>query len=146
MQSSSTVSRTPPVHPPPAPPTVLIVDDYQDCREMYAAYLALTGFRVVKAKDGWEALDAARRCLPDVILMDLSLPGLDGFETTRRLKRDPRTRDLVVVALTAQTLPSLDTLRDIGFESVILKPCLPDELAERVESFVGQGAAARRRG
>jgi CheY-like chemotaxis protein len=120
---------------------VLIVDDYQDCRDMYAAYLTLAGFRVLKAQDGLEALDKARRWLPDVILMDLSLPGMDGCEATRRLKSDPATRHLPVVALTAQSLPQLDVLEGIGFERVITKPCLPDELAEHVGRLVSRSRA-----
>lgn len=141
MQSSITLP--PPrsdgsTRPPRREPVVLIVDDYEDCRDMYAAYLTLAGFRVLKAQDGHEALDSARRALPDVILMDLSLPGMDGCEATRRLKSDPVTRHLPVVALTAQSLPQLDTLYAIGFESVITKPCLPDDLAEEVSRVVAR--------
>jgi CheY-like chemotaxis protein len=126
----------------PEDAVVLVVDDYQDCREMYAAYLALSGFKVLKARDGHEALDVVRASVPDLILMDLSLPGMDGCEVTRRLKSDPATRDVPVVALTAQSLPSFDVLRAVGFESMIIKPCLPDSLAARVAVVI---AAHRRR-
>lgn len=119
-------------------PIVLIVDDYQDCRDMYAAYLSLAGFRVLKAQDGMEALAMARRWLPDVILMDLSLPGMDGCEATRRLKSDPATHHVPVVALTAQSLPETDELHQIGFHLVITKPCLPDQLAEEVGRVVAR--------
>lgn len=111
---------------------VLVVDDYQDCREMYAAYLALAGFRVLGARDGQEAVELTRVALPDVVLMDLSLPGMDGCEATRRLKSDPRTRDLPVVAMTAQTVRALEDLPPVGFEALIIKPCLPDDLVRRV--------------
>ncbi len=121
---------------PEAGPVVLLVDDYPDCREMYAMYLALAGFRVLKARDGFEALAIARRELPDLILMDLGLPGIDGWEATRRLKQDGLTRELPVVALTAQAPLVPDSLRDAGFETVITKPCLPDELADQVERLV----------
>jgi two-component system, cell cycle response regulator DivK len=125
----------------PAPGVlVLLVDDYQDCREMYAAYLNLAGFRVLKASDGLEALAIARRTVPDIVLMDLGLPIIDGFEATRRLKSDPVTRHIPVVALTAQSAPSAETLRTIGFDSVIMKPCLPDDLAERVERVVARSS------
>lgn len=111
---------------------------------MYAAYLTLAGFSVLKAKDGLEALETARRCVPDVILMDLSLPGIDGCEATRRLKQDPITRHVPVIALTAQSVTGgPEAMQAIGFESVITKPCLPDELAERVLRVVGR---ARRHG
>jgi len=112
---------------------VLLVDDYEDCRDMYGAGLALAGFDVVTARDGLEAIEVARRVIPDLILMDLGLPGIDGCEATRLLKRDPRTAAVPVIALTAQPLPRdprpLDTQ---GFEDVIFKPCLPDTLADYV--------------
>lgn len=115
---------------------MLLVDDYPDCREMYAMYLALAGFRVIKARDGFEALALAREELPDLILMDLGLPGIDGCEVTRRLKQDRATREVPVVALTAQAPLSADALEKAGFESVITKPCLPDELAHQVDRLV----------
>ena len=115
---------------------VLIVEDYEDCREMYAAYLTLAGFRVLKAANGLDALAIARRTLPDLILMDLGLPGIDGFETTRRLKQEPSTHDVPVVALTAQCLPHEEALREVGFESVLIKPCRPDDFAAHVMHVV----------
>jgi len=118
-------------------PVVLIVDDYPDCREMYAAYLELAGFRVLRAPDGLRALQLAREQRPDLILMDLGLPGIDGVEVTRLLKADPATSRLPVVALTAQAAAGSEArLASLGFEAVIPKPCLPDELARRVESLV----------
>jgi len=123
-------------------PLVLIVDDYPDCRDMYAMYLGLAGFRVLKARDGFEALELARQALPDLILMDLGLPGIDGCEATRRLKEDGATRGVPVVALTAQAPLSAELLAAAGFESVITKPCLPDELADRVQELVRRRPAA----
>ncbi len=112
---------------------VLLVDDYEDCREMYGAGLAFAGFQVVTARDGFEALALARRTIPDLILMDLGLPGIDGCEATRLLKQDPRTATVPVIALTAQSLPGEDRLLyGRGFEDVIFKPCLPDALADHV--------------
>src|SRR6185436_9033081 len=73
-------------------PLVLIVDDMHDNREMYAQFLRFAGFRVEAAGDGFEALDKARSVRPNVIIMDLALPGMDGWETTRRIKDDERTR------------------------------------------------------
>ncbi|HLM46046.1 MAG TPA: response regulator, partial [Myxococcaceae bacterium] len=72
-------------------PLVLIVDDYQDAREMYAEYLEFSGFRVAEARNGAEAVEKAFALRPSVILMDLSLPVMDGWEATRRLKADART-------------------------------------------------------
>jgi two-component system cell cycle response regulator DivK len=118
-------------------PLVLIVDDYPDTCDMYAAYLDLAGFRSLKANDGYEALRVAAESLPDVILMDLGLPRIDGYEVTRRLKGDLRTRHIPVIALTAHATPQqFDELVASGFDDLILKPCLPDALAEEVQRFI----------
>jgi two-component system, cell cycle response regulator DivK len=117
--------------------TVLIVDDYQDSCEMYAAYLTFAGFRALKARDGFEALRLAADGRPDVILMDLNLPGIDGFEVTRRLKADARTANIPVVALTAHAFPSqVESLRHRGFVRLLLKPCPPDDLLQEINRLV----------
>ena len=120
----------------PSQPLVLIVDDYQDCRDMYGIYLSLSGFRVLKATDGSEALRLAHDAMPDVILMDIGLPGLDGYEVTRRLKHSQATRPIPVIALTAHTLHQPETMRRLGFETTITKPCLPEALAAEVRRVV----------
>jgi two-component system cell cycle response regulator DivK len=115
-------------------PLVLVVDDYQDAREMYAEYLEFSGFRTVQAKDGAEALDKAFSLLPDVILMDLSLPVIDGWEATKRLKGDERTRSIPVVALTGHALTDQPGgVEAVGCDSFVIKPCLPDALVEEVK-------------
>src|SRR5881409_2770785 len=81
-------------------PLVLVVDDFADNREMYSEYLSFSGYDVIEARNGKEAVDAAQARLPDIIIMDLSLPVMDGWEATRRLKADDRTRRIPVVALT----------------------------------------------
>src|SRR3954466_852148 len=83
---------------------ILLVDDFQDNREMYAEYLTYSGYRVEEAATGPEALEKAFSLLPDLILMDLSLPGIDGWEATRRLKSDPRTTKIPIIALTGHAL------------------------------------------
>ena len=72
---------------------VLVVDDYADAREMYSEYLQLSGFDVIEAANGVDAVRRAVEDHPDIILMDLSLPGMDGWEATQRLKADRRTGD-----------------------------------------------------
>lgn len=115
------------------PPLVLIVDDVDHGREIYSEYLEFRGFRVATAADGEEALDKAFDLLPDVILMDLSLPKLDGWEATKRLKNDPRTREIPVVALTAHALASAhDRAKEAGCDVVVTKPCLPRDLEAEV--------------
>jgi two-component system, cell cycle response regulator DivK len=117
----------------PAEPLVLVVDDYDDAREMYAESLLVSGFRVAEAADGAQAVELARTLSPDVILMDLSLPGIDGWEATRRLKQDERTRDIPVIALTAHALASAhEKAREVGCSAVVTKPCLPKELEQEV--------------
>src|SRR5262245_10366972 len=81
-------------------PLVLVVDDYEDTRRIYVEYLRFAGFRAVAAKDGAEACAKARELSPDVAIMDLAMPGVDGWEATRRLKEDPETKDIYVIAVT----------------------------------------------
>jgi len=114
-------------------PLVLIVDDVDHGREICAEYLEFRGFRVATAADGQEALDRAFELLPDIILMDLSLPVIDGWEATRRLKDDARTRDIRVIALTAHALASAhERAKQAGCDSVVTKPCLPKDLEAEV--------------
>ena len=87
-------------------PLVLVVDDFLDGREIIAEYLAYRGFRVATAGDGFGAIAKTQELLPDVILMDLSLPDLDGWEATRRLRRDELTRKIRIIALTAHAMAS----------------------------------------
>src|SRR5205085_2614300 len=91
----------------PDRPRVLLVDDYPDAREMYTEYLEFSGFDVVEAGNGMEALQRAVDAAPDIILMDLSLPVMDGWEATRRLKADERTASIPVVALTGHALAGI---------------------------------------
>jgi len=115
------------------PPLVLIVDDVDHGREICAEYQEFRGFRVATAADGREALDKAFELLPDVILMDLSLPVIDGWEATRRLKNDDRTRKIPVIALTAHALSSFhERAKEAGCDSVVTKPCLPKDLEAEV--------------
>jgi CheY-like chemotaxis protein len=124
-------------------PLVLVVDDYQDAREMYAEYLAYSGFRVAEASNGIEALEKAFELLPDVILMDLSLPGMDGWAATRRLKTDERTRRIPVVALTGHALAGAsESARQAGCDAFVTKPCLPDELVVQVRRMLDRDFSA----
>ena len=124
-------------------PLILVVDDYQDAREMYAEYLQFSGFRVAEAKNGNEAVEQAFALKPDLILMDLSLPGMDGWEATRRLKADDATRRIPIVALTGHALAGAsEGAKRAGCDSFVTKPCLPDDLVvevRRMLSTVKQG-------
>jgi two-component system cell cycle response regulator DivK len=116
-----------------AAPLVLVVDDVAHGREIFAEYLEFRGFRVATAEDGIEAMEKAFDLRPDVILMDLSLPGIDGWEATRRLKQDERTRKIPIIALTAHALASAhDRAKEVGCDSVVTKPCIPKDLEAEV--------------
>jgi CheY-like chemotaxis protein len=118
---------------------VLVVEDYQDAREMYAAYLQFSGFDVAEAGNGVEAVEKATGLLPDIILMDLALPRMDGWEATRRLKGDPRTRHIPIVALTGHALAGhADGAREAGCDSFVTKPCLPDALVAEIRRLLDQ--------
>ena len=124
-------------------PLILIVDDYQDAREMYAEYLEFSGFRVLEARNGLEAVEKAQEFLPAVILMDLSLPVMDGWEATRRLKGDERTRNIPVVALTGHALDGHSReAQDAGCDAYVTKPCLPDALLREVRRMLQRAASS----
>jgi CheY-like chemotaxis protein len=126
-----------------AGPMVLVVDDYEDAREMYAEYLQYSGFRVAEARTGVEAMEKAFELLPDLILMDLSLPVMDGWEATRRLKADPRTKAIPVVALTGHALAGhSEVARKAGCDAFVTKPCLPDALVMEVRRVLERSRAA----
>jgi two-component system, cell cycle response regulator DivK len=116
---------------------VLVVEDYQDAREMYAAYLQFSGYRVAEATNGIEAIDKAIQLLPDIILMDLALPKVDGWEATKRLKSDPRTKDIPIVALTGHALAGFaEGAREAGCDAFVTKPCLPDALVAEIRRML----------
>jgi CheY-like chemotaxis protein len=118
-------------------PLVLVVEDYQDAREMYAAYLSFSGYRVAEATNGLEAIEKTLELMPDIILMDLALPRMDGWEATRRLKLDERTRHIPIVALTGHALPGhSEGARQAGCDAFVTKPCLPDALVAEVQKML----------
>ena len=118
-------------------PLILVVDDYQDAREMYAEYLQFSGFRVAEARNGNEAVEQAFALKPDLILMDLSLPGMDGWEATRKLKADDSTKHIPIVALTGHALAGAsEGARKAGCDSFVTKPCLPDDLVVEVRRML----------
>jgi two-component system cell cycle response regulator DivK len=122
---------------PKTRPAILLVEDYDDAREMYRDYLEFAGFDVETARDGHEALEKARRVMPDLILMDLALPGMDGWEATRVLKKDPATRHIVIVALSAHALATEgERARMAGCDGFIAKPCLPPDLVEEMLTYL----------
>ena len=115
-------------------PHILIVDDFEDSREMYGCLLSEHGFLVACAADGQEGLDKAAQIRPDVILMDLSLPDMDGWEVIRRLKDGEKTKHIPVVLLTAYDLPPTPMA---GCAGVLIKPCRPDKMIAEIRRLLG---------
>jgi two-component system, cell cycle response regulator DivK len=114
-------------------PLVLIVEDQCELRQLYAQELTLSGFDVIEAGNGADAIAHTSERFPDVVLMDLSLPILDGWEATRRLKGDSRTAHIPVVALTAHDgSGELQRATRAGCDWFVPKPCQPQDLIEEV--------------
>jgi len=119
------------------PQKVLVVDDNAGLRQLWAAWLGLWNFRVLEATDGVEAVAAAERERPALVLMDLAMPRLDGFDATRQLKTNTATASIPVVALTAHT-SSEDRRRasEAGCAAFLGKPVDPDLLLEEVRRLL----------
>ena len=121
-------------------PLVLVVDDDRDIRDLVALRLERASYRVATAADGLEAFARAVELRPDLLVLDVSMPGQDGFETSRRLRADPRTSHIPVVFLTARTREEdVATGYERGGDGYVTKPFEPDELLARVNALVGVG-------
>jgi two-component system cell cycle response regulator DivK len=124
------------------PKTVLLADDHEDNRVALQLMLEQAGYRTLGARDGREAVDMANEHLPDLIVMDLAMPALDGREATRLLKADARTTAIPVVMLTAMALSvDRERLQDDGFEDVLFKPVLPSRFLAFVRECIGPAQA-----
>jgi len=116
---------------------VLIVDDTPDVREMYGEYFTARGFRVVTARDGEAGVATATAHRPDVIVMDLSMPRLDGITAIRQLKADARTRKVPVILLTGYPYKAIeDGALEAGADAFLTKPCLPEDLERQVHRLL----------
>lgn len=123
---------------PEAARTVLIVDDNEDNLTIYSAYLTQRGYQVTVARNGREGVDSALENLPQIILMDLSMPVLDGFAALMLLRADALTENIPVIALTAHALrEERDRGMEFGFDSYLSKPIHPLEVIREVARFIG---------
>jgi two-component system, cell cycle response regulator DivK len=121
----------------PGSPLVLIVDDNAESRRLYATYFSQAGFRVEEAGQGFQGIEKAFKAAPDVILMDLLMPALDGWETIRLLKGRARTRAIPIIALTGDTKENdLKLARNAGCDALLIKPCLPEIVFAEVQRLL----------
>jgi CheY-like chemotaxis protein len=118
-------------------PKVLVVDDNRPSRELIVDILRPLGFEVAEAPDGCAALAAAQAIQPDLVILDLSMPGMDGFAVLGELRRDPNFARTPVLALTANAMPGerSKALR-AGFSDFLTKPVRSTELRQRVEALL----------
>jgi CheY-like chemotaxis protein len=127
----------------PAGQKLLLVEDNEDNRIIYSTVLRHLGYTVVEALDGLQAIALARSELPDLILMDISIPEVDGWEATRILRADPTTRHIPIIALTAHALPDdRERATAMGFTSYLAKPVEPRAVVAEVRRWIGGDAGA----
>ena len=129
-----------PQRPPPrvaGAPVVLIAEDTFDTRELYELYLTQRGFSVQTVVDGVAAVETALESGPDVIVLDLSMPRLDGIAATKRLKRDARTRHIPIIIITGYPHKAIQQgALEAGADAFLTKPCLPEDLEEQIRKFL----------
>jgi two-component system cell cycle response regulator DivK len=120
------------------PKTVLLVDDDEDSRAICSTILRHHGYHVLEARDGGGGFQMALDVKPDVIVMDLNLPVLDGLAAMKQIKETPETSGIAVIVLTARASPAdLAQGRDAGCDGYLTKPCPPVRVLEEVQRLVG---------
>ena len=123
--------------PMPPSPTVLVVDDYLDALHVWDLYLRSVGFHVLIAADGPSALELVHEHRPDVIVLDLELPGLSGFDVARTLRAQPDTRHIPIIAATGYSnAAQLDAARQCGIDVIVVKPCDPESLVAEIQRLL----------
>lgn len=120
------------------PQRVLLVEDNEDNRRVYRTILEHYGYQVVEAEDGEEGVRLARQERPDLILMDVSIPLLDGWQATRILKAEKETAGIPILALTAHALPGdREKAAEVGCDAYLAKPVTPRDVADAVRKWIG---------
>jgi two-component system, cell cycle response regulator DivK len=128
-------------------PRLLLIEDNEESRDGLSRYLRRKGFEVLVAGDGQQGIEAARAGGPDLVLMDMSLPVLDGWEATRQLKADPRTRHIPVVALTAHAMAGdREKAMAAGCDDYDTKPVEFARLLGKIEALLGGPAGGQSHG
>lgn len=124
--------------------TLLLVEDNEDNRIIYCTVLRHLGYNVLEAQDGVQAVELARSALPDLILMDISIPRMDGWEATRVLRNDSRTSAIPIIALTAHALADdRERASQVGFTSYLAKPIEPRLVVAEIRRWIGDGSAKK---
>ena len=119
--------------------TILVVEDQEDNRQILRDLLASSGFLMIEAHDGQQALAMARSQRPDLILMDIQLPVVDGYEATRSIKRDPELKHIPVIAVTSYALSGdEERAREAGCDAYVAKPYSTRHLLTKIGQFLGQ--------
>ena len=122
---------------------VLLVEDNEDSRIVYSTILNHFGYEVTEALNGEEGIAKARSEKPDLILMDISIPIIDGWEATQVLKHDPSTKSIPIIALTAHALASdREKAMEVGCDGYLAKPCEPRAVVAEVQRFLGKNNGA----
>lgn len=131
---------------PTAPsPSVLLVEDDPAGRRMYADWLRQAGFHVDEAHNGLQALERAFNSVPDVVVTDLHIPGIDGFELSRRLRQDARTQGVPILAVTGYAAFAADPgrARRAGCDAVMPKPCSPVDIEAAIRGLIEERSRLR---
>jgi len=116
---------------------ILVVEDQEDNRQILRDLLANAGFEMIEAEDGVQAIAAASEHRPDLILMDIQLPIMDGYEATRRIKADPALKSIPIIVVTSYALSGDESkARDAGCDAYVTKPYSPRQLLAKVKEFL----------
>ena len=119
--------------------TILIVDDYPDAVGVWDLFLTSAGYHVITAIDGREALHKAQTLMPDVVVLDLQMPGFSGAQVASAMRVDPRTAHIPLIAATGHSRTPLHEIHAAGFDSLIVKPCDPDDLVREIRRLAPAG-------
>lgn len=137
--AKATATATAPLSPEAIPPTVLLIEDYSDTRELLATLLQKRGYRVIEAEDGVEGLLKAGWMYPDLIIMDLSLPEMDGVEAARRIHAQAKLSQIPIFVISAYLTEAVQAdVRAVGCTEIFAKPFDAETLLEKVARTLGR--------
>jgi two-component system cell cycle response regulator DivK len=116
---------------------ILVVEDQEDNRQIIRDLLSATDYEIIEAESGEQALEAVARQRPDLILMDIQLPGMDGYEATRQIKADPTLRSITIIAVTSYALSGEEQkARAAGCDEYVPKPYSPRQLLAKIRQYL----------